>query len=252
MNKIRLISIAFISALLCVCCVKDLEVNVEFNAQSYEVSVGDTLNFASELKIENTKEVPVFSTSDETVAKFVSETVLMALEPGDVEVTATVAGKSATTNVHVNVVLAEKVLLEAPDSVLAASEQWNKVLAKVEPANYNYENLVWEFTPSSDSLKLTSNKVSANEYSFKVASYVEGGKVVVKVSDKNSAVSQTATIVVVKPATSEENPGDLEENPDSVQVAAKIVRLNAPDVITESDQTWGTVSAEVVAEDAGE
>ena len=102
MNKIRLISIAFISALLCVCCVKDLEVNVEFNAQSYEVSVGDTLNFASELKIENTKEVPVFSTSDETVAKFVSETVLMALEPGDVEVTATVAGKSATTNVHEN------------------------------------------------------------------------------------------------------------------------------------------------------
>lgn len=248
MNKIRLISIAFISALLCVCCVKDLEVSVEFNAQSYELSVGDTLNFASELKVENTKEAPVFSSSDETVAKFVSETVLMALEPGEVEVTATVAGKSATTNVHVNVVLAEKIILEAPDSVLAAGEQWNKVLAKVEPANYNKENLVWEFTPSSDSLKLTTSKVSADEYSFKVASYVEGGKVVVKVSDKNSAVSQTATIVVVKPEASEETPTEPEEN----AVAAKIVRLNAPDVITESDQTWGTVSAEVVAEDAGE
>ena len=227
-----------LSTLLCVACVQDLEVSVEFGNAAYEVAVGDTLNLAGELKVENSVETPKFSTSDHAVAKFVSDGLLVALAPGDVEVTATVAGKSATTQVHVSVVLAEKILLEHPDSVYAPSEDWVKIVAKVEPGKFNYDNLQWEFTPSDQEIGFESSKVSASEYKFKVAAYKAGATIAVKVSDMNSELSHTATIFVCEA-----------KGPDA---AAKIIRLNAPDAVTESLDTWGTVTAEVVADGADE
>ena len=238
MRTVKSILIALSAVLFFVGCTKELEVKVEFNENAYEMSVGDTLSLASEVKVENTLEAPQFTTSDPTVAKFVSEGVLVALAPGDVTLTAAVAGKSAKAQLHVNVVLAEKILLESPDSVLVASEDWTHVVATVEPGNYNYENLEWSITASDETIVVESKKVSASEYKFKVAEYKENATVVVKVSDKNSEVSQSASIVLVEPAMPE--------------VAAKIIRLDAPDKITESDQTWGTVIAEVVSEGAGD
>ena len=237
MNKLRSIFFA-ISALLCMSCVPDLEVNVEFNEAAYAVAVGDTLNLAAELKVENSVETPKFSTSDNAVAKFLPEGLLVALAPGDAEVTATVAGKSAKTQVKVSVVTAEKILLECPESVYAPMEEWMKVTAKVEPGKFSYDNLVWEFTASDEALGLEYKKVNASEYTFKVAAFVEGAKVEVKVSDKNSDLAQTASIQVLEA----EGPA----------VAAKIIRLSAPEGVTESLDTWGTVTAEVVADGAAE
>ena len=238
MNKAKSIFLYLFSALLFVGCVEDIDVNIEFNATTYEMSVGDTLDFTAEVTVENTIKTPKFSSSDKSVAKFISDGRLVAFAPGEVELTAEVAGKSATAHLSVSAVPAEAILLESPDSLIAASEDWAKVVAKVEPGKYNYDNLVWEFAPSSEELGLEYKKVSASEYKLKVAAYVEGATVTVKASDKNSSVSQTATIKVSEPFIPE--------------VAAKIVRLNAPDIITESEETWGAVTAEVVAEGSGE
>lgn len=236
--KTKSIFFAFLCALLCFGCVKPLEVNVEFAETAYEIFVGEQIDLAAEVKVENSNDAPKFSTSDEAVAKFVSEGVIIALAPGDVTITATVAEKSATTKLYVKVVLAEEILVEAPDSVVAASEDWTKVVAEVEPGNYNSDNLVWTFTPSSDDLGLEYKKVTASEYEFKVAQYKDGAKVEIKVSDKNSDISNTVAVVVTEPVKPE--------------VAARIVRLSAPDAITESSQTWGTVTAEVVADGSEE
>lgn len=262
MRNVKSILLALCSAVFVLGCVKDLEVNIEFNEAAYELSVGDTLDVSTEVKVENTVESPKFSSSDEAVAKFVSGASLVALAPGEVKVTASVAGKEATAQVKINAVLAKKIVLEAPDTVVAAANEWTRVVAKVEPGNYNYEDLKWTFTAGEES-GLEYVKVTASEYKFKVANYVEGDKVVVTVADKNSDVSQSATIKVTKKEDSTvdpvdpENPGNSEdpENPgdsNEDQVAAKIVRLNAPSSITESDKTWGTVTAEVVAEGTGE
>ena len=238
MNRIKSLILALFSALLCLSCVQDLEVKVEFNQPDYEISVGDTLDLNAELTVENSVETPKFSAPDETVGKFVTAGVFVAVAPGEVEITANVAGKSATTKVHVNVVLAEKITLTAPSAVSASSEEWYSVVAKVQPENYNYSNLVWEFTPGEGLVGFEYEKVSDSEYRFKVAEAQDGAKIDVKVSDKNSDVSQTCVIAVAAAQAPE--------------VAAKIIRLNAPDAITENDKTWVAVTAEVVVDGSGE
>ena len=236
MNRLKSILFVALSALFCLSCVQDLEVSVEFNEPAYEIAVGDTLNLAGELKVENSVETPKFSTSDNAVAKFLSDGLLVAVAPGDVDVTVTVAGKSATAQVHVSEVTAEKILLEYPDSVFAPSEDWVKVVAKVEPGKFNYDNLEWVFTASDEEIGLEYSKVSASEYQFKVAAYKAGAKVEVKVSDKNSDLSQSATMYVCEA-----------KGPD---VAAKIIRLIAPETVTESLDTYGTITADVIPDGA--
>ena len=105
MIRIKSLILVFFSALLCLSCVPDLEVKVEFNEPDYEMSVGDTLDLNAELTVENSVEAPKFTAPDETVGKFVSAGVFVAVAPGEVEITANVAGKSATTKVHGTVLL---------------------------------------------------------------------------------------------------------------------------------------------------
>ena len=154
MRTIKSILFTLFAATLFVCCQEELEIKVEFNEAAYEMSVGDTLDFASEVKVENTNQVPTFTTSDASIAKVVSEGYVVALAPGEVSITVAVAGKSAKAQLNVNVVVAEKILLESPDSVIVASEAWANVVAKVEPANYDCENLEWSFKASDEAIGL--------------------------------------------------------------------------------------------------
>lgn len=238
MRTIKSILFTLFAATLFVCCQKELEIKVEFNEAAYEMSVGDTLDFASEVKVENTNQVPTFTTSDASIAKVVSEGYVVALAPGEVSITVAVAGKSAKAQLNVNVVVAEKILLESPDSVIVASEAWANVVAKVEPANYDCENLEWSFKASDEAIGLEYKKVNDSEYKFKVASYLEGSSVTVTVADKNSTVSQTATVLLVEQG--------------APVVAAKLIRLNAPNSITENDKRSVPVTVEVVPEGTGE
>jgi hypothetical protein len=72
MNRIKSLILALFSALLCLSCVPDLEVKVEFKESNYEIAVGETLDLNAELTVENSVETPKFSAPDETVGKFVS------------------------------------------------------------------------------------------------------------------------------------------------------------------------------------
>ena len=235
----RLISIisVFFCASLLVSCVEDLEVTVEFNQPVYEISVGDTLDLTAEVKVENTLKSPVFSSSDKKVAEVVSAGRLVALDAGETVITAEVEGKSATAQLKVSLVAAESISIESPESVTPGLE-WATVVAKVEPANFDCSNLEWTFTPSDDALGFESKKVSDSEYLVRVAAYADGGKVAVTVKDKNSDLSDTAEIQVAENAAPE--------------IPAKIVRLTAPDYLTESTLTWGMVTAEVVPDGTGE
>lgn len=253
MNKFKTLFLLITTALLGLSCVKDLEVKIEFNQATYEVSVGDTLDLLGEVKVENTDDMPLFSTADESVAKFISDGVLFACAPGEVELTASVADKKATAQLRVNVVLAMEITLELPDSVKVASEQWAKVSAKVEPKNFNYDNLEWTFAPSDQEIGLEYKKVGDAEYEFKVASYKENAEVVVTVKDKNSEVSKSAKVALIKPEDSSSDPQDPSVEPENpTDVAAKIIRIKAQDALTENLETWGSVTAEVVTDGSGE
>ena len=238
MTKLKSILLILFSALLCLYCTpEDIEIKLKFKEPAYDLFVGDTLNFASQVTVENTKQLPSFTTSDAKVATITESGLLTAVGAGDVTVTAKLMDKTDTTLVHVNFVEASSIVVECPDS-LVVGDEWKTVLAKVEPSNFDYANLEWNFTPSSESLGFESQKISNSEYEIKVADYHDGANVIVTVGDKNTDLFKADTIYVVEPAAPE--------------VAAKIIRLDAPDTLTESEETWGTVTAEVVPEGSEE
>ena len=204
--------------------------SVEFNSPSYSVKVGEALDLGKELTIENSEEKPVFSVSNDSLAKISGSGVLTALASGEVTVTAVVEGKDAATKVQISELTAESITLDCPSSLLAGDD-WKNITATVKPDGYNVENLVWSITASSDSLGLESEKVSASEYKIKVASYKEGGNVTVKVSDKNSEISKEM-ILEVKAAPVN-------------AVAADRITIDSPKTLTESEDTWGVVTVQV-------
>lgn len=230
-RSVRILSIlASFVLLLAGCDIEDLMVSVEFNSPSYSVKVGETLDLGKELSIENSEEKPVFSVSDDNLAKISGSGVLTALASGEVAVTAVVEGKDAVTKVQISELTAESITLDCPSS-LVAGDDWKNVAATVKPDGYNLENLVWSITASSESLGLESEKVSASEYKIKVASFKEGGNVTIKVSDKNSEISKEM-ILEVKAAPVN-------------AVAADRITIDSPKTLTESEDTWGVVTAQV-------
>ena len=233
---ISIFSILSVASLL-VGCVEDLDISVEFAKPVYEVSVGDTLDLSAEVKVENSLTSPVFVSSDKKVATVISAGRVVAVAAGEAVITAEVEGKSATTQLKVSLVNAESIAVEAPEALTAGLE-WTSITAKVEPANFDCSNLEWTFTPSDAAMGFESKMVSDAEYQVRASSYVEGGKITVTVKDKNSDLSKTVEIFV----SESETPA----------VPAKIVRLIAPDYITESKTTWGYVTAEAVPDGAGE
>lgn len=182
--------------LLTVSCVKEEPVTVEFAQQSYNLVVGDSLDMLSVLTVKNSSEKPVFESSDDSVASF-NGNILIAKAAGQSVITATVEGINALCDVVVSNVLADSINVVCPDKILVG-EDWTSVTARVNPKNYNVENLSWTFTPSSEELQLEYEKVTAAEYKIRAKGFVKGGTISVKVADKLSDVSQLAEIGVIK------------------------------------------------------
>lgn len=229
MKIIRNIIWMFLSAALLAGCVKEVEVSVEFGSSEYSMTVGGVLDLASEVVVSNTDAPVEFSSSDRSVAAVAKNGSVTALAPGETTITASVAGKSATAVVKVSAVVAQKIALTCPEEMLAG-EGWVSVLAVVEPLDYDAENLEWTFTPTSDDLGLEYEKVSKGEYRLKVAIFKENASVTVMVRDRNSDLSRSGVIVV-------------KQKEEEVIPAARI-RLNCPSFLTESEKTWGVVTAE--------
>ena len=124
-------------------CEKEAEqVSIKFASQTYQMSVGQTMDLVEELVVENTDKKPSFSSSDSKVATVNRSGKVTALAQGSAVITAEVAGKSAVCTVQVSEVKAEKIVIDSPGS-LPADETWVTLVAEVEPAGFNRENLVW-------------------------------------------------------------------------------------------------------------
>lgn len=228
MNKFRFLFTLMASALLLFAsCEKEEEVKVEFKNPAYQLKVGETLALSDELKVSNSDQKPEWMSSDETVASVDAEGVLTALSTGETNVTAIVEGKEASCVIQVSDILAEKITLIAPES-LEAEGAWGNIKAAVDPEGYNNDNLVWTFTAGAEGLEFDTEKVSAAEYKVKFKTFVEGGKLTVKVADANSDVFQTVDIVVTEKV-----------------IAATKISLTMPEELTEGDDVWGSVKAEV-------
>lgn len=194
------------------------DVSIKFDKESYEVEVGKSLDLFEEVEVTGSLEVPSFSSSDTTVALVSKEGVVSALAPGESTVTAAIKGKSATCTVVVPVVKASSItLLPAADTTLIEGETYSLV-AKVEPASYDPENLEWTFTPQPSSVSevFTSEKVSASEYKLTFSRFVSGGSVLVRVRDLQSKISATGTVrVAEKPL---EGATELSLSPETIEV----------------------------------
>ena len=232
MKKFRLIFFVM-TAMLCafMSCEKEEPVSVEFKAPSYQLKVGETMDIIAELVIKNTDAKPVFTSSDAAVAVVADDGKLNALAQGETMIKAVVEGKEATCSVTVTEIQADKITLTAPES-LSADETWGTVTAAVEPAGYDADNLEWTFTPSAEGLEFETEKVKSNEYKIRFKTFVEGGKLTVKVADKISGLAQTADIAVTEKV-----------------VPATRISLEMPQELTEGEELWASVKATVTPEE---
>lgn len=232
MKKFRLIFFVM-TAMLCafMSCEREEPVSVEFKAPSYQMKVGETMDIIAELVIKNTDAKPVFTSSDAAVAVVADDGKLNALAQGETVIKAVVEGKEATCTVAVTEIQADKITLAAPES-LSADETWGTVTAAVEPAGYDADNLEWTFTPSAEGLEFETEKVKSNEYKIRFKTFVEGGKLTVKVADRISGLAQTADIAVTEKV-----------------VPATRISLEMPQELTEGEELWASVKATVTPEE---
>lgn len=231
MKKLMKISAIMAAVLLAVpACVKEEPVTVEFKEQSYQLNVGEEKDFAAEVVVSNSERKPSFSSSEPKVAAVNAEGLVTALAAGETTLTASVDGVSATCLIKVAEVVADSISLTYPE-IHPADGTWGNIRAEVFPAGYNMENLEWTFTPGAD-VAYETEKVSAAEYKVKFTSFVEGGKLTVKVADTNSDLAKTAEITMVEKA-----------------VPATKITLDMPDKLTAKDGIWTVVKAEVQPED---
>lgn len=232
MKNFRIISV-LMTAMLCVfaSCEKEAPVSVEFRSPAYQLNVGETMDIIAELVVRNTDVKPVFSSSDAAVAVVDGDGKLAALAQGEAVIKAVVEGKEATCTVSVSELTADNIMLKAPES-LPADQTWEVVTASVEPAGYNTENLEWTFTPSHEGLEFETEKVKATEYRFMFKTFVEGGKLKVMVSDRNSDKSATVEIAVTEKI-----------------VPAERIALEMPEELTEGEDQWAEIKAVVTPEE---
>lgn len=210
-----------------VACVEEEPASIEFKSAEYQMLVGEVRDLAPELEVKNSIEKPVWKSLDESLATVTAEGKVTAIEAGEVTITAAIGNLEASCMVLISEVKAESIVVNAPKTLTVGNAR--PVTVSVKPEGYDAENLVWEFTPSDPALEFEATKVSASEYTVNFKSFVKGGKLTVKVSDSNSALSQTAEIEVMKDG-----------------VPATQVELMAPDQLTET--IWTSVKAVVEPE----
>lgn len=212
-------------------CQKEAEpVKIGFASQTYEMTVGQTMDLTAELTVSNTDSRPSFSSSDENVASVKRSGKVTAHAQGSAVITAEVGGKSASCTVQVSEVKAGEIVLTCPQS-LPADETWAEIVAEVKPAGFNKDNLEWTFTPSSEELVFETEKVNAGSYKFRFMTFVEGGSLAVTVADRNSSVKGEASVEVTEKV-----------------VPATKISLTMPSELTEGD-VWASVTAEVKPDD---
>ncbi len=179
-------------------CVKEQPVSVSFNSDTYQMTVGDTLNLAGELVVVNYDKRPLLSVDVDSIVDVKADGRVVALAEGEAVITATADGVSASCTVVVSDIRLEKVTLTAPGSVLVG-EVGAVVKAAVEPKGYSPSGLDWKFSAVPENLQFEYAELRPGEYNVKVKEFVKDAKVTVIVSGKKeTAVADTAVIAVVR------------------------------------------------------
>lgn len=236
MKNFRIVITALFAIVLAGGCAKEaLPVTVEFAQDRYELTVGEVLDLAAEVKVQNSSEKPKFVSLSAKVASVGADGKVQALSAGEARITASIGDVTARCSVIVSDITASEISLTAPEGVVAEEETWGTVTAAVSPSNFDMKNLTWKFEASDEDLDFHYEKVSESEYKFRFGAYVEGGKVTIKVSDKNSSVVGTAVVNAIEPEPEE--------------VAATRISLDYPSSLTEGEDAWGTIKATVTPED---
>lgn len=236
MRNFKIALVAFLSLIFVAGCTKEiLEVVVNFSQETYELKVGEELDLASELEVKNSSEKPVFVSLDSKTASVSSAGVVNAIAAGEAKIAATVGNKTARCVVKVSDVEAGTISLTCPEELLAGEDSWATVTAQVSAAGFNMDNLEWTIAPSDEALDISYEKVTASEYKVRAKAYVEGGKIVITVNDKNSSASKSAEIEILEP------------EPEAVP--ASRISLTYPRSITEGEDVWGKVTAVVTPEE---
>lgn len=179
-------------------CVKEQPVSVSFNSDTYQMTVGDTLNLAGELVVVNYDKRPLLSVDVDSIVDVKADGRVVALAEGEAVITATADGVSASCTVVVSDIRLEKVTLTAPGSVLVG-EVGAVVKAAVEPKGYSPSGLDWKFSAVPENLLFEYAELRPGEYNVKVKEFVKDAKVTVIVSGKKeTAVADTAVMAVVR------------------------------------------------------
>ena len=177
---------------------KEEPVSVSFNSDTYQMTVGDTLNLAGELVVVNYDKRPLLSVDVDSIVDVKADGRVVALAEGEAVITATADGVSASCTVVVSDIRLEKVTVTAPGSVLVG-EVGAVVKAAVEPKGYSPSGLDWKFSAVPENLQFEYAELRPGEYNVKVKEFVKDAKVTVIVSGKKeTAVADTAVIAVVR------------------------------------------------------
>ena len=201
-------------------------VKLEFASQTYQMTVGQTIELAGELIVENSDKKPSFSSSDSKVASVSRNGKVTANEQGTAVITAEIGDKTASCTIQVSEVKADRISLTCPVS-LPADETWAEIVAEVTPSDYDMNNLEWSFVPSSEELIYETEKVNASTYKVRFMTFVEGATLAVTAADSNSDVKGSASLEVT----------------EKVFPASKI-SLDMPTELTEGE-VWAAVVATV-------
>ena len=103
----------FIASLLASCVEQETErLSMEFKSEEYTLRAGQKMDFYYELNI-NSKDEPIFRSSDEKVATVTPQGVVVAVASGQATITATLNGISASCVVKVTIDKAESVNIKS-------------------------------------------------------------------------------------------------------------------------------------------
>lgn len=187
----------FIASLLASCVDQKVEsLSMEFKSKEYTLHAGQKKDFYYELNI-NSKEEPVFSSSDENVATVTPQGVVVAVASGQTTITATLDGISASCIVKVTIDKVESINIKSVSKSFVEGF-WSEVTAEILPAGYDLDNIKWTFDVKPESLEYEVKKVDACTYNIKVSQWVEGAEVTVAVSDTKSTTSRKKVFAVDK------------------------------------------------------
>ena len=208
---------------------------VELDQTSAEMKTGSTLELKASVKPENASSKNVaWSTDKEDIATVDQNGLVTAIKAGEVTITATAGGKTATCVITITDIEVTKVILNEIEIKNIKVGETFQLTASVEPENATYKNVIW----SSD-----NEDVATVDEDGIVTAIAPGTAIITATSGKVSASCSVTVPVEVASVTLDKTFSALNIG-ESVTLIATIDPENASDKTiswTSSDPKVATV-----------